>query len=49
MLLHYGEERDEDTYGGLAQEPLDLSESEYLYIPEQEFEQVWKKALGAAR
>jgi len=49
VLLHYGAEHDEDTYGSLAQEPLDLSESEYLYIPEQEFEQVWKNALGAAR
>lgn len=48
VLLHYGAEHDEDTYGGLVQEPLDLSESEYLYISEQEFVQVWKKALGMA-
>lgn len=48
-LLHYGADRDEDKYGGLAQEPLDLSEFEYLYIPEREFEQVWKKALSIAR
>lgn len=49
LLLHYCSGHDEDTYGGLAQEPLDLSESEYLDITGLEFEQVWKKALGVAR
>jgi len=49
VLLHYGVEHEDDAYGGLAQEPLDLSESEYLCIREQEFEQIWIKALGVAR
>lgn len=49
VLLHYCAGHDEDAFGVLAQVALDLSESEYLYIQKQEFEQRWEKALGVAR
>jgi hypothetical protein len=47
-LLHYDAKRDVDAYGRLAAVPLDLSESAYLEIPDQEFEQVWESAIKAA-
>jgi hypothetical protein len=46
--LHYDSMRNVDEYGGLASEPLNLSESAYLEILDQEFEQVWESALKAA-
>jgi hypothetical protein len=48
-ILHYSIDHDEDSYGGLAQVPLDLSESEYLHIPKEEFDEIWKNALNVAR
>jgi len=39
-LLHYDIQHDSDAYGGLAKEPLDLSESSYVDISAEEFEQV---------
>lgn len=47
-LLHYDAEHDVDAYGGLASAPLDLSGSAYLDILDEEFEQVWKRAIEAA-
>ncbi|GGZ05135.1 hypothetical protein GCM10007388_43420 [Pseudoduganella plicata] len=47
-LLHYDAKRDIDTCGGLALEPLDLSESGYQEILDKEFEHVWELASKAA-
>ena len=44
-LLRYDAEDRHDEYGGLAEEPLDLSESGYREILEQEFERVWNGAI----
>ena len=46
-LLHYDANHDVDAYGGLASEPLNLSEPAYLEILDQEFEQVWESAIKA--
>lgn len=48
-LLRYEAKHDSDAYGGLASEPLDLSELGYLEILEEEFEQMWDSATKTAR
>ncbi len=47
-LLRYDVKWDVDAYGGLTTERLDLSESAYLDILGQDFEQVWERARGHA-
>ena len=47
-LLRYDSLRNVDAYGGLALDPIDLSEAAYLTISSQEFEQVWERAGRAA-
>ena len=48
-LLHYDAKHDGDAYGGLASEPLDLSELAYVEILQEEFERIWNRATKTAR